>query len=396
MKFARWAVILSTLPFLLIKKSLAEDWPPVTPDELKMTAEPLAPGAPAIIVYRQVDRDDIQSRQYNSVRIKILKEEGRERANVELEYVKDQSNIHDIKARTIRPDGSIVNFEGKPYDKTLVKAKGVRYLAKTFTMPDVQVGSIIEYSYVYEWGPFGCYLVFDSHWILNEDLFTKHAKFSLRPNSCFAVRWTWRDLPPGTGTPNIEKGVIRLDAQNIPGFETEDYMPPENELKARVDFIYSNDDEKDPTKYWKKVGKSLYESVENFAGKRKGIEQAASQIVSPADPPEMKLKKLYARAQQIRNLSYETEKTAQEDRREKLKQINNVEDVWKRGYGDGGDITWLYLALVRAAGFEAYHVFVSRRDEYFFTPPLPDTPRLNDTVVLVKLKGKDLYLDPGT
>src|SRR5260370_1332439 len=110
----------------------------------------------------------------------------------------------------------------------------------------------------------------------------------------------------------------------------------------------------------------------------------------------MKLKKLYARAQQIRNLSYETEKTAQEERREKLKQINNVEDVWKRGYGDGGDITWLYLALVRAAGFEAYPVFVSRRDEYFFTPQLPDSHRLNDTVVLVKLKGKDLYLDPGT
>ncbi len=49
MKFARWAVILSALPLLLITKTLAVDWPPVTPDELKMTAEPLAPGAPAII-----------------------------------------------------------------------------------------------------------------------------------------------------------------------------------------------------------------------------------------------------------------------------------------------------------------------------------------------------------
>src|SRR5438552_17351361 len=31
---------------------------PVSPDELKMSSEPLAPGAPAIILYRQVDRDD--------------------------------------------------------------------------------------------------------------------------------------------------------------------------------------------------------------------------------------------------------------------------------------------------------------------------------------------------
>ena len=31
---------------------------PVSQDELKMTGDPQAPGAPAIILYRQVDRDD--------------------------------------------------------------------------------------------------------------------------------------------------------------------------------------------------------------------------------------------------------------------------------------------------------------------------------------------------
>ena len=52
---------------------------PVSPDELKMTSEPLAPGAPAIILYRQVDRDDNSrtSHEDNYFRIKILTEEGR-------------------------------------------------------------------------------------------------------------------------------------------------------------------------------------------------------------------------------------------------------------------------------------------------------------------------------
>jgi hypothetical protein len=190
--------------------------------------------------------------------------------------------------------------------------------------------------------------------------------------------------------------VIRLEAQNIPPFKIEDYMPPQNELKARVDFIYSNDDEKDPNKSWKQVDKTLYESVETFTWKRKAMEQAAAQIVSPADVPEVKLKKLYDRVQRVRNLSFEEQKTAQEEKREKLKEIRSVEDVWKRGYGDGGDITWLYLALVSAAGFDAHPVFVSRRDKFFFSPQLPDRSRLNDTVVLVKMNGKDLYFDPGT
>jgi len=396
MRIARCFCFLSVVPFLLCLRSLAADWPPINPEELKITEEPLAPGAPAIYLYRQVDRDDSQGREYNYVRIKILKEEGREHANVELEYVKNLSSVRDIRARTIQPDGRIIDFQGQPFDKTVVKAKGVRFLAKTFTMPDVRVGSIIEYSYVYDRGSLGCYLVFDSQWILSEDIFTKRAKFSLSPNRCFAMRWTWRDLPTGTSPPVSDKGVIRLEAQNIPPFKIEDYMPPQNELKARVDFIYSNDEEKDPTKYWKQVDKTLYESVENFTWKRKAMEQAAAQIVGPADVPEVKLKKLYDRVQQVRNLSFEEQKTAQEEKREKLKEIRNVEDVWKRGYGDGGDITWLYLALVRAAGFDAHPVFVSRRDKFFFSPQLPDRSRLNDTVVLVKMNGKDLYFDPGT
>ena len=45
-----------------------------------MTSEPAAPGAPAIYLYRQVDRDDEGDREYNYVRVKILTEEGRKYA----------------------------------------------------------------------------------------------------------------------------------------------------------------------------------------------------------------------------------------------------------------------------------------------------------------------------
>ena len=64
----------------------AEDHPPVTPEDLKMTSEPMAPGAPAIILYRQVDRDDRAGHEDYFIRIKILKEEGRNRADVEIPF----------------------------------------------------------------------------------------------------------------------------------------------------------------------------------------------------------------------------------------------------------------------------------------------------------------------
>lgn len=380
----------------------AVEFQPVSPEELKMTSEPLAPGAPAIILYRQVDRDDrgLTAHEDNYLRIKVLKEEGRKYADIEIPFFKGTgNNVVNIKARTIRPDGSIANFDGKIFEKYIVKAKGLKYMAKTFSLPDVQIGSIIEFYYTIDLSE---HYVYDSHWILSDELFTKAAKFSLKPyTSSYAtvnVRWRWQGLPPGTVPPKEGPDhIIRLEVSNVPAFQTEDYMPPENEMKSRVDFTYSFEAlENEPEKFWKKVGKRLNDGVEAFIGKRKAMEQAVAQIVAPGDPPEVKLQKIYARVQQLRNTSYEVRKSEQQQKREKEKEINNVEDLWKRGYGNGVQLTWLYLALVRAAGFEAYGVMASDRSNYFFNPNQMDDNQLNANVVLVKLDGKEIYADPGS
>jgi Domain of Unknown Function with PDB structure (DUF3857)/Transglutaminase-like superfamily len=371
---------------------------PVSSEELKMTSEPQAPGAPAIILYRQVDRDDsgFTAHENNYVRIKILTEEGRKYADVEIPFLKEEgNNVVSIKARTIRPDGSIVKFEGKPFEKSIVKAKGLKYMAKTFTLPDVQVGGIIEYSYTIDLPEL---VLINSHWILSNELFTKRAKFSLKPYTRdFSVQWTWQGLPAGSAQPKSgADNIIRLEVSNIPAFQTEDYMPPENELKARVDFAYSEDAfETDPTQFWKKRGKKLNARVESFIEKPKAMEEAVAQIVAPNDPPEVKLQKIYARVQQIRNTSYEVQKSEQQRKREREKTASNVEQVWTKGYGNGTQLTWLFLALARAAGFEAYGVLASDRRNYFFNPVTMDSNKLDTNVVLVKVNGKDLYCDPG-
>jgi hypothetical protein len=204
-------------------------------------------------------------------------------------------------------------------------------------------------------------------------------------------------LPDGTQPPTKDGSTIRLEAYNIPAFQTEDFMPPENELKARVSFIYgASNRETEPDKFWKAEGKKEYEDVESFVNKRKAMEQAAGQIVSPSDSPDAKLRKIYARVQQLRNTSFDREKSEKEMKREKQKENNNVEDVWKNQSGSGGELTWLFLGLVRGARFEAYAVLVSRRNEYFFNPALMNPLQLNDSVVLVRSDGKDLYFDPGT
>jgi len=382
--------------------SSATKFRPVSPEELKMTSEPAAPGAPAIILYREVYRDDsgVTSHEDDYFRIKILTEEGRKYADIEIPYAKRAEDVISIRARTIKPDGTIVDFDGKVFTKSIVKARGLKVLAKTFTLPDVQVGCVIEYYYSVA---FAENQLFASNWIVSDELFTKAADFSLKPYendsyNNFSLRWTWENMPPGT--PAAKQGpdkIVRLHVSNVSAFATEDMMPPENELKERVDFIYSSGvPESNVTHFWSDVGKKWNGRMESFVGRPKNLEHAVAEIVGPNDPPEVKLQKIYARVQQMRNTSYEVKKTEEEEKREKEKEPSNAEEAWKRGYASEFDLTWLYLALVRAAGFEAYAIIVPDRENYFFNPNLMQDHRLDEDVVLVKVNGKSIYCNPGS
>ena len=113
------------------------------------------------------------------------------------------NNVVGVHARTLRPDGTVVEFDGKVYDKTIAKARGLKYSAKTFTLPNVQAGSILEYYFTYDLKEYSLY---ESNWILSDELFTKSAKFSLKPyestlENPFHLRWIWQGLPPGTNQP---------------------------------------------------------------------------------------------------------------------------------------------------------------------------------------------------
>jgi hypothetical protein len=403
--FRRLLIIASSAVFLVLAATLFpavavradEGFQPISPEELKMTSEPLAPGASAIILYREVYRDDSRRgdvHEDNYVRIKVLTEEGRKYANVEIPFVKDAIEVVHVRARTIKPDGSVVDFDDKVFERPLLKSRSVRFMVKAFTLPAVDPGCIIEYSFTLD-----LKYAYESHWIVSEDLFTKKARFSLKPYSSSYVpiylRWSWHDLPTGAEPKQGPDKVVRMEATNIPAFQTEDFMPPPNELKSRVDFVYSEERAGDVDTFWRNVGKKRNEQMEHFVGKRKAMEDAVARIVSPNDPPEVKLRKIYDRVQQIRNTSYELRKTEQEAKRENEKAAESVEDVWNRGQGSGVQLTWLYLALVRAAGFEAYGCWVSDRRQYFFTPKTMESGKLDANVVLVKLNGKDLYFDPG-
>ena len=128
-----------------LPSGLSRTWLPVTPQDLKQEV-PGDKNAAAIQLYYADEIEDVDHDEYFYSRIKVLRESGKEHGNVEIPVLPGTS-IHDLEARTIHSDGSIIPFSGNAFDTTLLRGKGIKIFAKTFAFPEVSVGSIVEYKY---------------------------------------------------------------------------------------------------------------------------------------------------------------------------------------------------------------------------------------------------------
>ena len=398
MRLLRLAALVGCLLSSLLAFGQKEDFLPVTPQDLQMKDVPGAPGAAAIQLYFADYIDDSEQTEFFYQRIKILNEKGNKWADVEIEVPPDAS-LGGLKARTIRPDGTTVEFTGKPFVKTLIKGRGLKFQARTFTMPEVTPGCIIEYKYKISW-PF---ILTENFWTVQHDLYTVKEDFRMKPYEGqlddfiggYQVSAMYSHMPKDL-KPVLKYGVYQMQAENIVAFEKEGYMPPEADFKPRVIFFYLGSGSNTVDRFWLTEATSLNSSVEHFVSVKREIADAATQAIGNETDPEKKLRKLYQRAQQVRNLTYERDRTQQEQKKENIKPNQNAVDVLNRGYGSRNDVTKLFVALARSAGFNATVVAVSNRRDHFFERNLLAKRQLDAQLALVNVNGNDIYLDPGT
>jgi len=407
------AILALSLYFLIPRLASAQgEWQPISPEDLGLKDNPKSPGANAMILYREsvvdskfLKTDGVTVREY--VRIKIFTKEGTKEGDVEIPFYKtdDPENrfygvsftISDIRGRTIHSDGSIAKFDGKVFEKTIAKISGEKFSAKTFTLPDVQPGCIIEYKYRKQYPP---NWIQGQEWIVSSEMFTREAHFTMKPYlEDFRLFYRQAGLKADQIPQEQVNGDFIMVVHDEPGLEIERLMPPERILEARVEFFYrylSEPSNETPERYWDRIGKEWDGRLDRFVGKKSALNDEVSKIVSPSDNPETKLRKIYARVQQIRNLSMEDYKTKQEEKQESLKDNSNVEDVLKHGYGYMREINYLFVGLARTAGFDATEVYVAPRDKDAFQPKMEDSSQLVADVVWVKAGGQEYYLDPAS
>lgn len=406
--FLRGAALLLVASLPVVLRASAFQDP--TPDELKMTSDPAAPGAAAVYLsYEEIDNDPLH---YESIyaRIKVLTDKGKELATVNLPYLRKQYQITDISGRTIHPDGTVIKFEGKPEDLMTSKSGDREIARKVFTLPSVTVGSILEYRYDIRYddnhfsSPFweiqGKYYVHKAHYEFTPfENFMPHASQTSSTNyltdskgrAVNSLVW-WYNLPKGVSVVQGMKGYS-VDVADIPPQPDEEYMPPIQSVLFKVFFYYESTH--NAQEFWAGAAKDWSKDVDKFAEPSKTIKEAVAGIISPTDSETVKAQKLYKAVQALENTDYTRAKSASEMKALKIKEARHAEDTWKQKSGSSEDIAMLYLAMARAAGLTAFAVKVVDRNNALFDPELMDLDQLDDTLVLMGIDGKGMLLDPG-
>jgi Domain of Unknown Function with PDB structure (DUF3857)/Transglutaminase-like superfamily len=395
----------------------ADQWIQPTKEELAMTSQPQVPGAPAVYLDREESTLDNLHVYSEYVRIKVLTDGGKKYANVELKYVAGGAvhfTVDEVAGRTIHPDGTIIPFSGKPYDQLIVRSQGYSEKAKVFTLPDVTVGSIIEYRYKLRWND--NYYV-PPHWEVQNQLYLRKGHFLWKPTDKqlmssdergqLTQKLAWSPILPagaeikqsrlpdsGTSGFSHEALTLELDVHDVPPAPEEEYMLPMSSFSYRVLFYYTGYNGQED--FWKNEGKHWAKINDKFIGHGPIVQQAVQELVAPTDTQEQKLRKLYAAVMRLDNADFNREHSREEDKAEGLSEIKTTDDIWTRKRGSGKEIAALFVAMARAAGMKAYLMAVTNRDRSIFYPGFESLEQLDDEVAIVTVDGKDQFFDPGS
>src|SRR6185503_17711983 len=320
----------------------AQDWRTIDPAHLEMKTPVVEKDADAEALFWEVRINDAnRDLEYSHyIRIKVFTERGKEsQSKIDITF-SGRNRIVDIAGRTIKPDGSIIELKKDAiFERTIVKLGGFRINAKTFAMPSVEPGVIIEYRWK-EIRP--NQMANNMRLQFQRDIPVQFVKYYLKPAQIdigySSVGMSFKMFNGEASPPVKEKdGFYTTSMTNVPALHEEPRMPPEDQVKTWMLLFYSRDKPLPPQEYWSKLGRDLYEAFKPSMKVNDDIKKASAAAIGDATTPEQKLQRLYDSCRtKIKNMNSVTSGLTDAEK-EKIKN-ESPPDTLKRGMGDGGDI----------------------------------------------------------
>ncbi|TAN60579.1 DUF3857 domain-containing protein [bacterium] len=330
--------------------------------------------------------EDWSYRREQYRKIKILKEGARSMGEIPIPYDKERDRIMELSAHTITSDGRRHRYtkinDISPYAPYPIYSNA---MVRMVTLPEVNVGSIIEYKVIIEskgsqiknafWKelyfiPKAPVKLYRATFIFSKKLGIQYKEFNL------------------THKPKITHGRADItyawemrDAYD--DSKAEDYVPP-----PRIEDVIEGV-EFSSIKSWKDISNWYYALVQKNLRITPDIESAAGKAIAGKVALKDKTRAILEYIQD--NFRYVSMSLGQYSL-----EPHPTDEVFKNKYGDCKDLALLCVAMFKVAGIESNVALF--QDEFSITDPKHDLPMptlFDHVIVLVKdEKGGSFFVDP--
>jgi transglutaminase-like putative cysteine protease len=318
---------------------------------------------------------------------KILREKGKDLAEVEIGYDSTYERVELEYARTITPGGKIV-YAGAENIRDVSKYLNFPLYSNAkaliISMPSVEVGSIIEYKVK----TYTSKLINDKDFTYIYSLKNRYPigkanfKLLLPKNRKVRFKFLNEEYAKGVSLSPLKeetekKTVYSWKFKEIEPIIPEDGMPHLSLINPAI-VVSSFDSWDEVYAWWYKLYKdkiTLNDEVKNFL----------KDLIKDCKDDLEKAKKVYEFcAKNIRYVAVEYGDSGHEPHKA-------IEIFWNR-YGDCKDKATLLVAMLREAGLKAYPVLIPTREAYTIGEDFPSV-NFNHAIAALVYKGEVIFVD---
>ncbi len=313
--------------------------------------------------------------------VRILTREGRRLAVARAFYLVSSGKLRDIKAWTVRPDGTFREYEKKSVLDLIADPDDVYNEGRIKVIDasdDVDAGYVFGYTIVSE----DTTLFFQDSWMFQAHLPTLTSRFTLN----LPKGWTASGLTFNAPEvkPQVNGSSYTWEMRNLPYIPREPMGPSVENLSPRLVVNYAPDgqsagayrsfaDWTDVSRWASSMHDGQVVIDDNVAAKARELTASAS----------TELEKIRAVATFVQNLQYISIDIGVGHGNGYRPRSSTL--VLSRGYGDCKDKANLMRAMLRVLKIEAYPVAIFSGDPHFVREQWPSPRQFNHCIIAVKI-----------
>lgn len=346
----------------------------VDPADLAMKVYPQDSTASAVLLcnYGYFDSNNMQF--VHQMRIKILKEEGKERGN----FFVPAAEKTNVKGQTVNLENGVpvvtkLSKEGIFIEKVTKNS----YRARV-AMPNVKAGSVIDVEFYYQGLP--------SYWSFQETYPVRWSELVLEESTYFSCRKNY------SGYVRLsESSADRWVAKDVPAFKSEPYIDNYENYLSRFNIEVSSihipgQFYRDYATDWFAVARIL-RSDNDFGGRLEApnffLNSVEKEIKAVASTPEQQMRKAY---EMVKKIKWNKESNV-------WTTDNGLSSCYSKKTGNSAEINVILVALLRKLDIDANPVVLSTRGNGALPPFSVSLEKLNYVVVQAVIGEKTYLLD---